>query len=430
MADAMPAPTEHPLRALLNDEVHARPHLRIGTPARITHLAHLTGEMVAADLEHITALCRQAGAPLPGADARQVQLTLGDRLLKWERHTEFTAVTIAAPDPGDGHWSALTEALTAWTDTLPGQRLVAVHLRIEADAEPHHGPESLGRLFPSGDLVGSVINGGDALVWTDFRLAADGFTRFLVRDRALTPSRAGRLARRLLEVETYRMMALLGLPLAREAQPILAGLERRLDEIVSRTAAARSVEEEHQLLDGLTRLAAELEALNAHSRYRFGATAAYAELVDQRLTELREDPIPSLQRIGIFLERRFRPAVRTCEAMARRQIQLAQGVARASGLLRTRVDVHRAEQNVEIMRSLERRTATQIRIQEAVEGLSVFAISYYLLGLLKYVFEGLPGLGLHLPKEAFTALAVPLVLASVWLGVRRVRRALKPDEEH
>lgn len=415
---------DHPQRTQLNDELHARPHMRITTPARVTHLAHLTGEM-GADHAHLLALCRDVGLPLPGSELRQVQLLVDGRTVKWERHTEFTAVTIADMAPGEaGEWSALSPRLADWTARLPGPRLVACHLRLEADGEPRHTPDSLSAIFPRGELLGSEVAGGEALVWTDFHLGSDGHTRILVRDKVLSASHAGRVIQRLLEIETYRMTALLGLPLAREAGPELASLEQRLEGIVARTALGGNLAEEHGLLDALTRLAAEAEALSVRCRYRFGATTAYAELVERRVEELREERIPGLQRLGVFLERRFRPAVRTCEAVARRLGELAAGISRASSLLRTRVDVQRAEQNAEILKSLEHRARTQLRIQEAVEGLSVFAISYYLLGLVKYVVDGLPTIGGLPPKALMTGIAVPTIVAAVWVGIRRLRRAV------
>jgi len=421
---------EHALRLALNDELHARPHMRVATPSRVTHLVHLTGEEPA-DRAHIARLCDQAGLAPPDPADRQIVLAVEGRAVKWERHTEFTSVTVVEPgatDPVD--WSALSPGLAAWVAAFPGERLVAVHLRLEPDATPHHTADSLARLF-TGDVQGSRVNAGDALVWTDFRVGPDGFVRLLVRDVNLSPGRAGRLVQRLLEIETYRMTALLGLPLAREVAGQLSGLERRLGEIVSRIAADCTTAEEHVLLDQLTRLAAEAETLAARTRYRFGATRAYADLVEKRLSELREEHIPGLQRLGVFLDRRFVPAVRTCEAVGRRQAELTEGVGRASGLLRTRVDVHLAEQNADLLRAMAARTKTQLRIQEAVEGLSVFAISYYLLGLVKYMTEGLPKLGLPIgAKELMTGIAVPVVLAAVFLAVRRMRRALKEGDEH
>lgn len=428
MPDSVAHPADHPLRAALNDELHARPHLRVETPSRLTHVAWLADPAeAAADLDRLAGLCARHGTAAPGPEDRHGQMPVGDRLLRWERHAEFVTVTVLAPGPGDGGWSALTPELEEWTAGIAGGRLAALHLRVEADTEPRHGPESLAALFPGGQLAGSVVNGGDALAWTDFHVGEDGCSRMLVRDVALTPARTGRLVQRLLEIETYRMMALLGLPDARALTPALSEMEARLAAIVERTAAAGSTAEEHALLDRLTLLAAEVEAAAGRTRFRFGATAAYAALVERRLQELREERIPGLPRIGVFLERRFGPAVRTCEAARRRLAELAEGVGRAGAMLRTRVDVQLAEQNAELLRSMEARARAQLRIQEAVEGLSVVAITYYLIGLLKVVAEGLPALGLHLDHHLLAAGAVPLVLGAAWVGLRRLRRALKAD---
>jgi uncharacterized membrane-anchored protein len=71
---------------------------------------------------------------------------------------------------------------------------------------------------------------------------------------------------------------------------------------------------------------------------------------------------------------------------------------------------------------MEERSRAQLRIQQAVEGLSVFAISYYLLAILKILIDGVfPDSEYHL----LSAIAVPVVLAAVWLSLRRLRHALK-----
>ncbi len=414
---------EHTDRRDLNDEVHARPSLRIAEPALVTHLAYQTGEQGAArDFDHLVALCRQFATPVPPSGVRQWLIAAPDRTIRWERHTEFATLTHLAADPDPGKpWPTLPPALTTLMETLPAPCLVAINLRIEK-AEGEVAPERLGAIFNPADLVGSAIGGADAEAWTDFRIAEDGFSRMLIRNRALTAGRLGRMVQRLLEIETYRMMALLGLATARATGPELARMERQLADIVSRTAVDGADDNDHKLLDELTGLAAESVALASRSRYRFSATAAYADLVEDRLEELREGRIEGWQRIGVFLDRRFRPAIKTCAASLRRQDELAQGIAQASNMLRTRVDVKLEEQNGELLRAMEERSRAQLRIQQAVEGLSVFAISYYLLAILKILLDGLfPDADHHLVG----AVAVPVVLAAVFLSVRRLRHALK-----
>jgi uncharacterized membrane-anchored protein len=424
---------EHSDRRDLNDEVHARPSLRIAEPAFVTHLAYQTGEQGAArDFEHLGSLCRQFAVPEPPAGARQWLIEADGRVIRWERHTEFTTLThvVADPDPARA-WPETPPEIAAIVEALPAPCLVAVNLRLETGEAPPPTAERLGTIFNATDLVGSTLGGDDAEAWTDFRIAADGFSRILLRNRRLTAGRLGRMVQRLLEVETYRMMALLGLATARSTGQQLARMERQLSDIVSRTAIASpntggADDNDHRLLDELTGLAAESVALASRSRYRFSATAAYADLVENRLQELREGRVEGYQRIGVFLERRFGPATKTCSASLRRQDELAQGIAQASNMLRTRVDVKLEEQNGALLRAMEERSRAQLRIQQAVEGLSVFAISYYLLGLLKIITDGLFPESQH---RLMGVIAVPVVLASVWFSIKRLRHALGGKHE-
>jgi uncharacterized membrane-anchored protein len=428
--------TEHPVRRELNDEVHARPPLQIDGPALVLHLACLRepGDPAGAeDLKFIADLARHHGAPAPNPASRHGILPRGETQVKWELHTEFTSYTLVMPrpdiTPDAAAWTALPEDALKLAAQCPGQCVVAFILEIRGAG----GPVDTRRLFPAGDIVASSVGDGAADVWTDFRLDAGGFGRMLMVNRGLTGGRAGRMVQRLLEIETYRLMALLGLMLTRAQGGALAGLEGRLRQLIERTAAPGetdaaapgSEDGDRRLLNELTRLAAEAASLGTATRYRLSASAAYAELVARRLDDIREGRVDGLSRLSSFLERRFTPAMRTCEAFGRRLDQLETGIDRASDMLRTRVDVNLQAQNSALLKDMESRSRVQLRIQEAVEGLSVFAISYYLIGLLKVVTEGLfPGDHGHAQK-VLAAVAVPIVLGAVWLGVKRLRRAIK-----
>ncbi|MDW8443362.1 MAG: DUF3422 family protein [Acetobacteraceae bacterium] len=196
------------------------------------------------------------------------------------------------------------------------------------------------------------------------------------------------------------------------------------------SATSASAEDEALLLDRLTALAAEAEALAAANRFRFAATEAYGALVANRIQELHEGRVEGLQMLGTFLERRFQPGLRTCAAVARRERILLDGLNRAAGMLRTRVEVRLAAQNRDLLRAMDRRARLQLRLSQAVEGLSIFAITYYAVSLLKLAVEGLPGMRL-LPEhmdEVLVALAVPLIGGAVWLNVRRLRTKLRGAE--
>lgn len=411
----------------LADELHSRPAPLLGLPVAISHVALLLApDEQERATQQVAALCRSYGAPPPFREHHH-EAVLGGFELRYERHTEFVGLTFLRPAAGLEPFTdtALDLVPADWLAALPGEVTAACHLFVERHGEL---PDArfVERLFEGQRVRASEVMDGGARVWTDWRPHGDGFARFYARATALDPPRAGRFAQRLIELDTYRMLALLALPVARALGPQLSRLEERLTALTGRIAAAHDIGEERAILAELFELAAEGERLAAGSAFRFAATRAYRQLVADRLAELRERRLEPWQPLGQFLARRFEPAMRTCEAAANRLGEVNARVARAADLVRTRVDVELQAQNQKLLASMERRAALQLRLQEMVEGLSVVVLSYYTLGLLGYLLKG--GKLLGLPEESVPVLlagAVPAVVAGVWFGLRRLRRRLR-----
>jgi uncharacterized membrane-anchored protein len=123
-----------------------------------------------------------------------------------------------------------------------------------------------------------------------------------------------------------------------------------------------------------------------------------------------------------FLARRMAPAMRTCVMIEERQANLSTKLARAANLLRTRVDVELEQQNRDLLRSMNERTRLQLRLQATVEGLSVAAITYYVVGLFGYVAEAASEAGVPIHPGYATAAVVPFVALFIWGLVRRIRK--------
>ena len=305
---------------------------------------------------------------------------------------------------------------------MPGEVIAATHvvLRRAYGEGPAH-EELAAELFDGHALVGSDLGGGAAFAVTDFRVRADGFNRLLVLDRSLTRRQAGRMVQRLLEMDTYRMMALLALPVARELGPFLTTCEQELAQITAELPGALE-RDEPALLDRLTRLEASIEHRIAGNDFRFGAAAAYYDIVRRRIDELREQRVQGLPTFQEFNERRLGPAMATCRTMATRQDSLSERVSRANQLLATRVDISRELQNQSLLASMDRRASLQLRLQQTVEGLSVAAFTYYVVGLVGYAAKGLKAGGMHLEPELIMGLSVPVIAGIAWIGIQRIRR--------
>jgi uncharacterized membrane-anchored protein len=415
----------HPLRDMLYEELHSRPFQVIPSPARVTHIAlQVDEEQKRAQFQHLQKLHELLGYEIPAQESHCYEQTFGDLRIRWEKHLEFTSYTFInlAPVRHDDPFAerGISALPAGWLEQLPGTVIAAFHVAIE-DARQHPEPEpnAVKPFFEQMRLIGSSPQNGDARVWTTFRLHSDGFGRMLVYNKRMSDSQLGRLVQRLVEIETYRLMTLLALPAARETSPRLGDMDAQLARITY-SLAENGEADESALLSELTEMAARIEAFRARTTFRFAATRAYADLIRSRLDELREDEVSGHLTINEFLSRRLLPAVRTCSGVGERLEDLSRRVDRASDMMRTRVEMAIQQQNRELLSSMDRRSKIQLMMQHTVEGLSVAAISYYLVGLLKYLLEALYGAGLPFDKTVATGMMVPLVLLVVWLATRRI----------
>lgn len=416
-------PPDDPLRRELHDEVHARPPARLVAPERIAHLALRTtaGER-AALAGAIADLAARHGLDAPDSASGFAWLDCGDFRLQWEQHNEFAGLTFFRRAGASSTEGGALDAVPAdWLARLPGATIVA--LAGSVDVGSTAGADATVGSFGDVTVVGSRLGEGVATALTDFRLDGAGWTRIVVIDHGMSERQAGRFVQRLIEIETYRMMALLAFPLARRIGPALAQAESRLAGIAERTVHEAG-ENDAALLDDLTRLAAEVEGMQAQSRFRFGASRAYHGLVRRRIADLREVRIPGVQTLEEFMERRLAPAMATCESTAARQAELSERVARASQLLRTRVDVALERQNQALLDSMNRRARLQLRLQQTVEGLSIAAITYYVAGLVGYAAKALKVSGVPLDADVAVALSIPVIALALGFGLHRVRRRL------
>ena len=422
-------PPDHAQRYLLAEEVHARPPEAIATPARASYVAVLIeADAREHELRHLETLCQRYAVAAPTASATHFRANLGALRLKWERHGEFSGYTfLAVGEPGAPFAEPAADLLPAgWLGAVPGQTMAAVHAELRRADLLAPDAAALARIFNGHTVVGAEIAEGAALAFTDFNLNDDGCTHMLVLDRRLGERQAGRTLQRLFEIEAYRMLALLALPIARRQSPRIAAIERSLATLTDGIAQGQGDDE--ALLHELTRLAAEVESGIAASQFRFGACEAYHGLVTRRIAELREVRLPALQTIDEFMGRRLTPAVATCTTVSQRLRVLAERVAQASALLSTRVDITRERQNQALLASMDRRAKLQLRLQQTVEGLSVAAIVYYVVGLIGYLTKALRSVGLHLDPDLAVGAAIPLVAALVIWAVRRTRRRIAAED--
>jgi uncharacterized membrane-anchored protein len=418
---------DHPLRYATVNELHARPFPALSAPCTAVYVAikepvGAANRDRARDRAHLLTLLDRNGSAHPQPGATHFSGLIGRDELKWESHTEFVTYTAFRRTVSDRPFDpAEAEVFPEdWLAVAPGKRLASVLVRVEvlpedegtvlAKVEDWFVPESL--------AVARVVDGA-AIVAGDFRIDPAGHMRFAVFVRPGTGKRRiGRIVQRLLEIETYRAMSMLGLIRSRDLSARLNALDPRLSTLVSGLDDAEPAPE--AALHDLLTISAELESLAVQFSFRFGATAAYEAIVTQRIEVLREARIEGRQTFGEFMMRRYDPAMRTVKSAELRLQAMAERAQRAAELLRTRVDVERSAQNQKLLESMDKRADLQLRLQRTVEGLSTVAISYYAVNLAAYLAYPLTQ-PLGLTDGMTMAILTPVIVLAVWLGVRRIR---------
>lgn len=427
-------PDDDPQRTLLHNEVHARPQARIRLPALVVFVAVLNdGVSREQECAHLRSLPGQAALGLEQLQGNFLPLRFGGYTLKWERHTEFSRYSVVQSLPAHAMLGATAPEFLDdvvlppdWLRGIPGRTIAAIQLAIvHGDlGNPEATMTQARQWFGENPVVASVMgNNGHSWALTDFVLRPSGFEHMLVivpPDTSQT--RAGRISQRLLELETYRLMALRGLPVAKALGAMLSESERALADITAQLENKSTSDQ--ALLDTLVSLAARVERATAEHVYRFSATRAYDTLVAQRIAELRENPIPGTQTIGEFMQRRLSPAMATVASTGQRLSSLSERVARTSALLRTRVDIATEVQNQQLLEKLTRGQELQLRLQSTVEGLSIAAISYYVVSLLLYGAKAIKAAGVPINPEVAAGALIPLVLWGVWSATRRIHRKI------
>ncbi|WP_221801282.1 DUF3422 family protein [Oceanobacter mangrovi] len=422
----------HPLRSVLYEELHNRPSPVIEGNCQVAHFTFKQTDSRKQLHAHVVELCRRFSVPAPDPESSCLYQDFGGFELRWERHLEFSNFTFIVPTDNAFTTDAMAFVPKDWLAAVPGELVVAVNLSL-VDQQPTD--KQLYQWFEGQRVSGASVADGKATVWTAFRLHSDGFGRMLACNKGLNPYQTGRLVQRLFELETYRLMALLALPIARKMGHELTQVETSLANLIQNISELDNQADDRELLTALSQLAADVERYRSDTNFRFSAAKAYHDLVRDRLNQLNEEPLDGVQSLREFLERRLTPGINTCMSVRDQLEDLSRRIHRTTSLLRTRVDLSIQEQNQDLLASMNRRSELQLRLQQTVEGLSVVVICYYLLGLMGITIDALNAFGLNLNAKIAEGIALPLILVVVYSLIHELRKhmskqtaaTMKPD---
>jgi len=418
--EASPLPfgwTEHDSRWLIHAETHARPVPPLAGPATIRRVAFMS-----ADRGRDLALLQRQMADLgKNADhdlgsARQLAFERDGHIVIWEMHNEFATLT----------WKSPLGDTNIWPKGIGLELHDRVGLvsatRIDVLDDDSVDPARLAQMAEN-SLCHSAIYVEQARIATDFVADDDRFVSFAVAARSCGAQRRGVIVRRLLEIETYRCFVLLGLPVARQVGGRVQGYEQSLATIMAEIGEGWTPKAHRSSLEALHKLSVEVGRTVEETTFRFSATQAYGQILAERLSRLGETPIGESTTIQRYLDNRVQPALATCRAMEKRLTDLGTKVQRSIELLDATITVSIQTQNQEVLDTILSTAQSQYRLQETVEGLSIIAISYYALGILGYIAEGLHEI-LPVDKPVLLTVLAPVVILVVFFGIRRLRRTI------
>jgi len=414
-------------RHTLYGEFHRRYPITLSPGDCVTHIVlHKPDGSLEANLEDLKRLCVDADIETPKSDVFQYFKSTTSLAINWEHHNEFVSYTFYARSPHRKSFIQINPMtqFTNWGASLSGELLTAVHVEVIKCSKKenlHKPPKSV---FTNSPVAGGSVCDGHAMLWSDFHIYEDGFSKIAVMDNGLGPHRSGRLVQRLLDVETYRILAMLGFEYAERIKSEVTKLEFALSSLKETQEKSTSEDVDKTRLYKLLDLSAQTDDLQTKATPRKEATRAYTRLVYQRFEELNEERIQGAQRLSNFLRRRFLPSMDSSETTYERLAALTFRIQREAALLRARLDVSQQELNTQALLAMDRRMQLQLKLQQTVEALSIVAISYYAIGIFTVFAKAVPLSHQYIFAIHLTAWSAPFIILAVYICLRRARQKI------
>jgi uncharacterized membrane-anchored protein len=413
---------EHPLRRWAVNEMHLRRFAPVGEAAEIYQVVRLLEPSERADEDRWLIADKPPFAEWHLAPRHGQGRAKGDIYFLWERHTEASTITLIFPQ---GTAAETRGQYVQWMERWPGAVVRATRILVVPDGHDIDAELARLKIVPS-EMVCCDINAGLRL-WSDFGIHDDGYGALLLTAGKVGAGERGRIIQRVQELGNYRNLALLGFPTVQEYGPQVDRLEMKLSEHARRVSQAD--QDDETLLNELAEISSELELIRSATGFRLSATAAYAEVAADRLASLDVQPVANYQSLTDFTERRLIPASRTCSVFRQRLSHIAERISGVMHTLDVRIDSRIKGQNLQLMRSMERSTQLQLRLQTLVEGLSVIAAAYYLMGLIAFVAKGVAAYPQGSKADLFVGAATLPMILLIYLFVRHLRHKVLKEAE-
>lgn len=429
--------TQPNLRRILSDELHARAFHDFDGAGRFIRFVFLIDHDAASFLDYVNAFLRAEESVPITPESKFARVEFDNYAFRFERHTEFLSLSFIQkgrvirsgllPEAFDPEAVGLP---LEWAKSAPATLFQAIWLEVGAKPPRAVNDAKMLATLDSRAVAANQFSDGAGQLHFAFDIDAAGFSRIALFNSDISAKRMGRAVQRVVELETYRLLALLGFAAVRDNGKRLGEIEDAVGKLTNELAEEIKLPDGkvENLLSTLTAQAADLEEIYSKTSYRMAATKAYESIMADRISGLRLTRLIGFQGVRGFLNRRMTPALDSCHAFSERLAQLSARITRAGDLLQTQTEMIIQRQNRDLLTSMNSRAKAQLHLQQTVERLSIAAVTYYGVGLVGYLARPLPleswGFDLIVVKAAF----VPVIAFLVWLAVRAVKVRLDSAE--
>ena len=419
------------LRHSLSEELHARAFHDFDGAGRFIRFVYLVGNDDSKVVKYVNKYLRSRKLSEMPDTAKFYRVDLTGFALRIERHTEFLTISFVEKglrvksgiSKNSFDESRLSHMPFKWAQNAPASLFHSIWVEVGGVPPINLSQSRMLKILDSRAVASNNFSENAAQVHFSFDIDSNGYSRVVIFNSSIEATRMGRVVQRVVEIETYRLLALLGLSAVKKYSGRLSSIEDVLNGLTSDLAKEikKPDGQVQPLLTILSSQAADVEDIYSRTSYRLAATKAYRGILTGRLERMQMTRLSGFQGVRGFLDRRMTPAMDSCTAFSDRLSSLSSRLNRAGALLRTQTELVIQRQNRDLLHSMDQRAKQQLRLQQTVERLSIAAVTYYGVGLVGYVASSLPIDQWGLTLTFIKALSVPLIAIAVWLGIRKVK---------
>ena len=360
----------------------------------------------------------------------------GDRLLvTWEAHTEYYSYQVwHIPDDK-------LKPLEFGPLSFPDYVFPLSPLGIQVNALdilvlPHTSlsVEEVKNTMSGPQLYGSRIFGQDISVMTTYTPDEYQRERYLVMAPSLDVllNHLARTIDTLVFIENYTHLILL--PIQAFAQSVDQVHQYEQRHLHQRGAITREIQDStpeklQHWLTVLTQDFMKVSRLAESMRFQLSASVPYDRIIRSNLVLLQEQSIKGCRLISEYVDGKTIGVADGYLQLVKRINALVNDFQGSIAVIRTKVELQLQDhnlalqdQNLQLLRSLDKTTRRQAILQRTVEGLSVIVLSYYLSGLGNYVFKAMEKVGVIANASVASGVFVPIALVFSFLLIYMGRR--------